>query len=890
MSFVLKQYQEASLARIREYLRCAADPLCGCDKAFTRITGRHYLSQHLPAELRPVPYVCVRVPTGGGKTILAAHAVGIAAQEYLQIERCLVLWLAPTTAIVDQTISALQTRSHPYWQALESAFGGNVEVLRMDDAHAMTRGTVEGSTVIIVSTLSSPRAQDQSDRRIYGQNGDLMPHFSGIPVNISANLLHENGIPVYSLANVIRLHRPLVIVDEAHNAKTPLAMETLARFAPSCILEFTATPDQENNPSNILYHVSASELKAEQMVKLPINLTISSQWREAVSAALDRRQRLENVAIEEERLTGEYIRPIILFQAQAKSQDRDTVTVEVLRRSLIDEFNIPAEQIAEATGAKSDLPSDILERVCPIRFILTVSKLREGWDCPYAYVLCTVANSTSSTAVEQILGRVLRLPRAQRKTQEELNYAYAFSASDKFEEAAKSLADVLVEKCGFEKFEAKTFVMPTQPLLPSVESSDILSVPVPRGELIIEKEISDALADVISVLPDELKSRFYPAAPEERLTSDKKTTTSSPAISPVVYQGGALTDQEASELRKAAKTQIEKQAAEKLIRKTRKQPVYPAAVGVRLSVPVLAYRQGTFLERFEDQFREAPWNLAECDPALSEKDFSSDPKAKSGSIDLDEAGKIRLQQLEQLRQQLTFNDICGPRSHSELAAWLDSSIDHPDIMQAQSGLFLYRLVEYLIKNRQLSLEFLIANRYRLRDAASQKIDEYRHSVVTKAYQLMLSPDFKSPLEVDSAFAFSFPLSDYPASRFYEGVYQYSKHYYQFPAAMNDEEARCAALIDSFPKVETWVRNLERQPGNAFWLQTSTDKFYPDFVARLTDKRLLVVEYKGEAWLDTADTREKQALGELWAARSKGKCLFFMVGKAEVENDFLRSLA
>jgi len=883
MSFVLKQYQEASLARLRQYLRCAVDPLRGCDKAFTEITGRPYLSQYLPSELRSVPYVCIRIPTGGGKTILAAHAVGIAAQEYLQVERCLVLWLAPTTAIVDQTISALQKRSHPYWQALESVFGGNVEVVKMDDARALTRGTVEGSTVIIVSTLSSPRAQDQSDRRIYGQNGDLMPHFSGIPANISANLLHEDGVPVYSLANVIRRHRPLVIVDEAHNAKTPLAMETLARFAPSCILEFTATPDQEKNPSNILHHVSASELKAEQMVKLPINLTISSQWREAVSAALDCRQRLENVAIEEERLTGEYIRPIILFQAQAKSQDRETVTVEVLRRSLIDEFNIPPEQIGEATGAKSDLPSNLLERVCPIRFILTVAKLREGWDCPYAYVLCTVANSASSTAVEQILGRVLRLPRAQRKSQEDLNYAYAFSASDKFEEAAKSLADVLVEKCGFEKFEAKAMVVPTQPILPSVDCSDILAVPVSREEVIIDEEISGALADVISILPDELKSRFYPV-PEE-IPEPKKMTTSSVAM---VYKGGALTDQEASELRKAAKTQTAKQATEKLIRKTRKQPVYPAAIGVKLSVPVLAYRQGTFLERFEDQFRESPWNLAECDPALSEQDFSSDPKAKSGSIDLDEAGKIRLQQLEQLRQQLTFNDICGPKSHSELAAWLDSSIDHPDILQVQSGLFLYRMVEYLMKNRQLSLEFLITNRYRLRDAARLKIDDYRRSVITKAYQLMLSPEFKNPLEVDSTLAFSFPLSDYPANRFYEGAYRYSKHYYQFPAAMNDEEARCASLIDSFAKTATWVRNLERQPGNAFWLQTSTDKFYPDFVARLTDNRFLVVEYKGEAWMDTADTREKQALGELWAARSKGKCLFFMVGKTEVENDFLHS--
>lgn len=881
MPLVLKQYQETSLSRLRDYLRRASDPLCGCEKAFTEITGRPYLSQILPPELRTVPYVCLRIPTGGGKTVLAAHAVGIACREYLQIERCMVLWLAPTTAIVEQTIIALQSRFHPYRQALEAAFGGNVEVLSLENAHAMTRGMVEGSAVIIVSTLSSPRVQDETDRRIYGQTGDLMPHFSGLTENISTTLDHENGVLVHSLANVIRLHRPLVIMDEAHNARTPLSMKTLVRFSPSCILEFTATPDQEKSPSNILHHVSASELKSEQMVKLPINLTIWPQWREAVSAALDCRKRLENVAVEEERRTGEYIRPIVLFQAQAKSQDRETVTVEILRRALIEEFDIPADQIGEATGAKSDLPPELLERICPIRFILAVSKLREGWDCPYAYVLCTVVHSTSSTAVEQILGRVLRLPRAQKKTQEELNNAYAFAASTKFEEAAKSLTDVLVEKCGFEKFEAKSFVVHTQPVLPSDDSSDLASFQVPEVKVTIDDETSSALSGVISTLPDDLKSRFFNLPPETL------TPTTIAAAPPVVYQGTPLTDQEATALRNAAKTTTAKQAAEKLIRKTRNQPTFPAAIGVRLSVPILAYRRGTFLERFEDQFREAPWGLSECDPALSEQEFSADPKAKSGSIDLDEAGKIRLRQLEQLRLQLTFNDICGPRNHPELAAWLDGSIDHPDILQTQSGLFLYRTIELLMKSRQFSLEFLITNRYRLRDAARVKIDDYRRSAITKAYQLMLSPEFQNPLEVDPALVFSFPSSDYPATRFYEGVYQYAKHYYQFPAAMNDEEACCAALLDSSPKVETWVRNLDCQANYSFWLQTSSDKFYPDFVAKLTGDRILVVEYKGGIWLDTADTREKQALGELWAARSKGKCLFFLVGQAEVESDFLR---
>ena len=51
------------------------------------------------------------------------------------------------------------------------------------------------------------------------------------------------------------------------------------------------------------------------------------------------------------------------------------------------------------------------KRDCPIRYIVTVEKLREGWDCPFAYVLGSVGNVATETAVEQLLG-----PRAQDAT------------------------------------------------------------------------------------------------------------------------------------------------------------------------------------------------------------------------------------------------------------------------------------------------------------------------------------------------------------------------------------------------------------------------------------------------------------------------------------------
>jgi hypothetical protein len=67
-----------------------------------------------------------------------------------------------------------------------------------------------------------------------------------------------------------------------------------------------------------------------------------------------------------------------------------------------------------------------------------------------------------------------------------------------------------------------------------------------------------------------------------------------------------------------------------------------------------------------------------------------------------------------------------------------------------------------------------------------------------------------------------------------------------------------------------------------WLPTSTDRFYPDFVAELKDGRTFVVEYKGEPYLTNDDSQEKRSLGELWEEKSKGKGLFLMAKKRDAQ--------
>jgi type III restriction enzyme len=260
-----------------------------------------------------------------------------------------------------------------------------VSVLDLKEALFVQRATLDGETTVIVSTLAALRVEDTEGRKVYESDGSLQHHFSGLDSELEARLeKREDGTYPFSLANVLHLRRPIVIMDEAHNARPKLSFDTLARLSPSCILEFTATPETKSDPaagrfaSNILHQVSALELKAEEMVKLPVKLRTRGNWKDLVADALDTRKMLEEKARAEE-------------QAQSRSQERETLTVDVLRQALLEDFRVPEEWVKIATGDKWELDNvPLLAKDCPVRIILTVQALKEGWDCPFAYVLCTV--------------------------------------------------------------------------------------------------------------------------------------------------------------------------------------------------------------------------------------------------------------------------------------------------------------------------------------------------------------------------------------------------------------------------------------------------------------------------------------------------------------------
>lgn len=865
MMLQLKGYQEKALESFRLYLR-ACDDLKDASLAFYKVTehlwgqGLPYRSIKEPSELADIPYVCLRLPTGGGKTLLACHVLAIANKEYLKTDHSLVLWLVPSNAILEQTIKSLRDLSHPYRQALEATLG-KVTVMNVSEARSMQASALLGSTVIIVGTLQAFRVEEKEGRKVYESAGALKHHFADLSQEILGQLTKEkDGTTPYSLANVMRIHRPLVIMDEAHNARTSLSFDTLARFRPSAIIEFTATPDKDKNPSNVLHSVSAMELKAENMIKLPIRLETQRDWQALLGDAIAQRMELEKAAKAERTKTGDYIRPIMLIQAQPKRESRDTLTVEAIEKSLLEDHHIPKKQIARATGTDRELEDiDLKDEKCEIRYVITVQALREGWDCPFAYVLCSVAEQRSLGAVEQILGRILRLPYCKPKEEKDLDKAYAFVASPNFAEAANGLVDALVEN-GFNKQEAEDFIKPVEveqkTFGPIFELSGLPSKTVSFKEVPNLQKLSAALQAKIEIDPENKTITFRDVLSEkevEELTSSVK--------SPKVRESLEV---EAMEYKKAA-LEVFKSPAEK---------------GMLFKVPVLCIKQGQQLELFEEEHLLADgWDLNSFDPILTRQEIEvlTREGGEFGEIDIDKEGQVRNRFIPELNRQLQLIETVENWSEAQLIYWLDRNLFFGELTIQEKETFLTKMIGDLLDARNMNLSQLVRKKFLLRKIAENKIRVFRSEARAKIYQKMLFGEGDSKIVVSPDRCFNYSADKYPARTVCPASSSFRKHYYSKVGELEDrgEEFLCAQFIDQMPEVEFWVRNLERQPELSFWLQTATDKFYPDFVCKLKDGRFLVVEYKGADRWSNDDSKEKRRLAELWALKSKGRCLFVM---------------
>lgn len=851
-TFALKKYQTATLDVLRSYLDAArivgAKPAFdGMDKGGVRDPRPYRPLDGLPT----VPYVCLRLPTGGGKTLLSAHTVKVAADAYLEREFPVVLWLVPTNTIRAQTLETLKKPGNPNHEALSAAFDGRFRVFDIAGFVQITPADLQTHACIIVGTMQTLRVSNTDGRKVYAHNENLEPHFSAVPQNADGLERIEEGDDKgkikFSFRNLLTLNRPLVIVDEAHNNNSPLSFEVLQRVNASCVVEFTATPADD---SNVLHNVSATELKAEEMIKLPIRLTEHKSWEDAVQDSILTRQRLYDLAAKD----ADYIRPIILFQAEEKGRE---VTKEVLLKHLMEQHRIPREKIAVVTGDQKELDGiNLFARDCPIDFVITVEALKEGWDCSFAYVFCSAATVNSKKDVEQILGRVLRMPYAKRRKEAELNRAYAHVSRASWPNAVKQLHDRLVDM-GFEDSEADSFIEKTPPQLGLTGGGGLFSTEPPP---------------TVIDLPDDLSS--FALSPEEQATVTIEKTEQG---SRVTFTGNVA---EATVTRLAAAVKSEDARTNLESEAKRHKAVWhihtsPAQRGVPFRVPQLCFRLDGELELAEkDAFLDATgWSLLDYPAEIAEAEFRLTETGVQWELDLNAAGKITERAVGKA-DQFDLDLVDTGWTDQQLCLWLERKARQPDITQVVLLEFVRRCLAYLTEKRSLSLTALVRWKFILAKVLAQKIGHYREQASEDRYQQTL---FGATAAVETSFAFEFDFTPdgYAPHWNYKGhPYQFQRHYYANVGELENkgEEYECAKALDMTGKVKHWVRNLERR---GFWLPLAKSKFYPDFVAELTDGRILVVEHKGKVYATNDDSKEKCNVGDLWEESSGGKALFLM---------------
>lgn len=445
----LKPYQQRTIDELKDFLVDANKLVSGSklepEKALKLVYSLK--NEEVPYKSIPdlvnTPYLCVKIPTGGGKTLVASHTVATIFDNYLQDKngKGLVMWFVPSDAIRTQTLLNLQNRQHHYREVLDARFGNSVKVMTLEEALSIQKSDLQNNLCIVVASLQAFRRTDKQWLKVFQTNGALLSHFENLIEDTDFLDKEEDGEIKYSLGNVIKINNPLVILDEGHNVQTTLSFDMLRDMNPSFILEFTATP---RAGSNVLVDVQASELKAEKMVKIPIYLANVSQWQEAIRDGVDQLKKLQKLADKEKRDTKEYIRPIALLQAEQEKEDDEKIYVEKVKSFLLEEMKIPEEEIAIKTSKNDEIKGiDLLSSKCPVKYIITVNALKEGWDCPFAYVLISVSNIGSRIAVEQTMGRILRLPKASEKKNLDLNYSFIYTSSESFSKASSAIINGL---------------------------------------------------------------------------------------------------------------------------------------------------------------------------------------------------------------------------------------------------------------------------------------------------------------------------------------------------------------------------------------------------------------------------------------------------------------
>lgn len=795
-----------------------------------------------------VPNLCFKVPTGGGKTFIACNAVRPIFDALPATKTKAVVWLVPSDAILTQTVKALKDTSHPYRQKIDVDFGGRVEVYTKQEllnGQNFNPTAVTEQLSVMVLSYDSFRGRSKEVLKAYQENSNLAAF---------AKVLGKPDSPIEkadetALFQIINQLNPLVIVDESHHARSELSLEMLENFNPCFVLDLTATPKKE---SNIISYVDAVQLKNEHMVKLPVIVYNRDSQAEVLIDAIDLRNKLEEIADAEYAKTGKYIRPIALFQAQPKGKE-DATTFEKLRDKLVDK-GIPAEQIAIRTADVNELKNvELMSPNCPIRYIITVNALKEGWDCPFAYILASLANKTSQVDVEQILGRILRLPHTSQHTQSALNISYVLTSSNDFNNTVAHIVKGL-NSAGFSD-KGYRIGESTKPQIPE-QAAEQITLPAPQGTSKPESAEDDFAWLDDKLIEEELERRREQVqTPEIAPKADAMLDAAAKvekAYTDAIQQTGndPVMDNLPWEVRDKVKSfQVNPQFREDI--ETLQIPQF------FLKVEQSLFTNGSFelldkemlAEGFTLKGKAYDIDFAAADDEIREIDV----REQDGGLPKQRYFKEWFNNLppeSRVRQckEMMFNQLnkLNMVDATELKAYINRIVD--DMDKAQLAAMEKSPLGYAAKIRD-KIETLLEAHYR---ETFEKWLETERIVCTPYFRLRPSI--------------------HPAT--YTDIYARSL-YTAEDGDMNKLEQKLVVELTALPNVRWWHRNIAKQD----FAINGFIKHYPDILIMTKSGKLICAETKGDH-LKNDDSREKIALGQAWRTAAGKDFRYYMVFENE----------
>ena len=860
----LKGYQQTNLNALDRFLSCV-------DKRKSTATGFYEFWQTNNPPITPypgtaiepykdnvkgAPHVCHKVPTGGGKTFIASAALKVAMDHINPLYK-VVVWLVPSNAILEQTLRNLRNKQHPYRQRIDTDFQNRVEVFDKQQAltgQGFSLTTVRENLCILVMSFDSFRTNNKEGRKVYQENGYLQSFSSLVAAQ-------PNADDEVQLMRVLQAVHPLVVVDESHNATSKLSEQMLNDLQPSLVIDLTATP---RSNSNIICFTDALELKRNNMVKLPVIVYNHTTKSQVIDSALHLQRRLELTA--KQQSNGNYIRPIVLFQAESKlagAEDRETF--DKVKETLVKTCKIPEEQVKIKTAEIDELKGiDLMSPECPVRYIITVNALKEGWDCPFAYILASLADKSSSVDVEQIVGRVLRLPYAMRNTNDILNLSYVLTASAKFQE---TLANVVkgLNNAGFSDRDyravdaAEPVVKPQEPEV--VNPTSLFPEPAPQPVSPADDEIDATQISFMADSPVELPTQQpYGGA-----------VSATPAVPDTVSDILDNAQKQAVDMNKQLENQddfmVSPELAPAVKTATIQSTFVESAKEVQLPMFYLPNDspETSLFGRPDDVKLEGQHLLKFFKLAQQPADITfAAAETTMYKVDIDETtdehapryekvkGATYNYILEYIRKAEKFDDKvrrCSnivadtmgkmiPLTQKDIQNYVSRIFE--DFTEEKLEDFMRHLNEYtqIIKTRILELE----------DAYKEK--EFRRLLDTD--RISLKPTYSIPNKITLKS---------PSA----GI---TKMLHTKEDSVNGFEAEVINDVANLDSVEWWTRNVER---SGFFINGFINH-YPDFIIKTKKGKIVLLETKG----DHLDAAKKIALGNLWANKAGSQYKYCLV--------------